>query len=58
MDLGSPYFLLLAIGLALGCRWVLRWGERIGIRRLTLVDVCIAAVVGGLSGRLIRWDKA
>ena len=46
MDVGSPYFLLLSIGLALGCHWFLRWGARLGIARLALVDVCIAAVVG------------
>ena len=55
MDLGSPYFVLLSIGLALGCHWVLRWGPRIGVKRLALVDVCIAAVVGGiLGGRILH----
>lgn len=55
MDLGSPYFVLLSIGLALGCHWVLRWGPKIGVKRLALVDVCIAAVVGGiLGGRILH----
>ncbi|MGE0709278.1 MAG: prolipoprotein diacylglyceryl transferase [Planctomycetota bacterium] len=50
MDTGSPYFLLLSIGMALGCHWALRWAPRLGIARLALIDVCIAAVVGGIVG--------
>ena len=47
---GSPYFALLALGFAVGCAWAIRRGQDLGITRLAMVDVCIAAVVGGLLG--------
>lgn len=53
MNLGSPYFLLLAIGFAVGCFWFVRRGEKLGIARIALIDVCIFAIVGGLVGSRI-----
>lgn len=51
MPLGeSPYFVLLAIGFALAFWWAGRVRERLGIARLALIDVCIAALVGGIVG--------
>ena len=46
----SPYFVLLTVGLALGCLFLLWRGERQGVQRIVLVDVCLAAVFGGLAG--------
>lgn len=55
MDLGSPYFVMLAIGFALAFVWFLRHGQRLGLARVGLVDVCIAAVVAGMvGGRLLH----
>lgn len=50
MNLGSPYFLLLAIGFAIGCWWFVRRGEKLGVARVALIDVCIFAIIGGLAG--------
>jgi len=48
--LGSPYFLFLAIGFALGFVYLVRVGESEGFQRLGLIDICIAAILGGLIG--------
>lgn len=48
--LGSPYFLFLAIGFALGFLYLVRVGEAEGFQRLGLIDICIAAILGGLIG--------
>ncbi len=51
MPLGeSPYFVLLALGFALAFWWAGRVRERQGVPRLAFVDVCIAALVGGIVG--------
>lgn len=51
MPLGeSPYFVLLAIGFALAFVWAGRARERVGIPKLAVIDVCIAALVGGIVG--------
>ena len=53
--LGSPYFLFLAIGFACGFLWLVRTGEARGLPRLGLIDVCIAAILGGIcGGRLLH----
>lgn len=55
MSLGSPYFLLLAIGLGLGCGWYVRAGTRAGFPRVMLIDICLGAVIGGvIGGRLLH----
>lgn len=46
----SPYFSLLALGLAIGCAWFVWAGERRGLPRVVLIDVCLAAVIGGVAG--------
>jgi prolipoprotein diacylglyceryltransferase len=48
--LGSPYFLFLAIGFALGFVYLVKVGESEGFPRLGLIDICIAAILGGLIG--------
>ncbi|MBL4846733.1 MAG: prolipoprotein diacylglyceryl transferase [Planctomycetes bacterium] len=48
--LGSPYFLFLAIGFGFGFLYLVRVGEARGLPRLGLIDVCIAAILGGLIG--------
>lgn len=54
-QLGSPYFLFLAIGFAFGFLWLVRTGEARGLPRLGLIDVCIAAILGGIcGGRLLH----
>lgn len=51
MPLGeSPYFVLLALGFALAFAWALRQRERVGVPRLAVIDVCIAALLGGIVG--------
>jgi phosphatidylglycerol:prolipoprotein diacylglycerol transferase len=51
MPLGeSPYFVLLALGFGLAFWWAARTGDRLGVPRLARIDVCIAALVGGLIG--------
>lgn len=55
MNLGSPYFLLLTIGFALGCAWFIREGGRRDFKRVALIDICLGAIVGGvLGGRLLH----
>ncbi|RMG11632.1 MAG: hypothetical protein D6731_15170 [Planctomycetota bacterium] len=55
MEVGSPYFVLLALGFGLGCGWFIRRGEAEGLPRVGLIDVCIAAIVFGLlGGRLLH----
>ncbi len=55
MNLGSPYFLLLTIGFALGCGWFVREGGRRGVKRVALIDICLGAIIGGvLGGRLLH----
>lgn len=46
----SPYFALLFLGLSLGCAFLLWRGQRAGLARIVLVDVCLAAVFGGIAG--------
>ncbi len=50
MPLGSPYLVLLTIGLTVGCLWFLRRGRAQGLLEVALIDVCIAAVIGGMVG--------
>src|SRR5688500_8039655 len=51
MPLGeSPYFVLLALGFAVAFWWGARAGDRLGIPRLARIDVCIAALLGGIVG--------
>ena len=53
--LGSPYFLFLAIGFGCGFLWLVRAGVARGLPRLGLIDVCIAAILGGIcGGRLLH----
>ncbi len=50
LGMGSPYFLLLAVGFGLAFWWAGRWGARLDLPRLVVVDACIAALVGGIVG--------
>jgi phosphatidylglycerol---prolipoprotein diacylglyceryl transferase len=51
MPLGdSPYFVLLAIGFGVAFLWANSVGDRLGLPRLARIDVCIAALVGGIVG--------
>lgn len=53
--LGSPYFFFLAIGFGFGFLYLVRVGEANGLPRLGLIDICIAAILGGLiGGRLLH----
>lgn len=48
--LGSPYLVMLAAAFAAAFAWAHRRAPRLGIDRLALTDVCIAALVGGIVG--------
>lgn len=47
---GSSYFTFLALGFAVAFAWADRAREWLSIPRLALIDVCIAALLGGICG--------
>lgn len=50
MEVGSPWFLFFALALLGAVGWSLREGARRGIPRVVVIDVGIAALVGGMVG--------